>query len=143
LPWLPCLTCMKIPPIIEEYTRVGQETHRRRKEVGRSSIPAAQVRPCGHWNPPAEDWQCRRCAKLVVWRKRANRSTLPATVPKMAKTEGHDDEQDTLIWPETTCLIVYLMLCTTLLCCCLVNEWNPRSICDLVGLNPTRPCGMF
>jgi hypothetical protein len=36
--------------------------------------------------------------------------------------------KDTLNWSDTTCLVIYLMLCTTLLYCCLVNECVPRRL---------------
>jgi hypothetical protein len=36
--------------------------------------------------------------------------------------------KDTLNWSDTTCLVVYLMLCTTLLYCCFINECVPRRL---------------
>jgi hypothetical protein len=40
-------------------------------------------------------------------------------------------QKNTLNWSDTTCLIVYLMLCTTLLYCCLANECVSRRLYKL------------
>jgi hypothetical protein len=47
-------------------------------------------------------------------------SATSSIVVKMTK--------NTLNWSDTTCLFVYLMICTTLLYCCLVNECVPRRL---------------
>lgn len=65
---------------LENNNRVPQ-THRRRKEVRLSSIPAAQIRSRRHGCPSSKDRKGARRALLVVWKQQADSHAPHAELP--------------------------------------------------------------
>jgi hypothetical protein len=63
---------------------------------------------------------------------------MPAHVPRFHPFSERpgccEMTKDVLNWSDTTCLIVYLMLCTTILCCYLINECVSRTFLHYVTL---------